>query len=139
MQIARDLMQRNVLTIPASMPFAEIVRLIVVAGIHGAPVIDEKGAVVGLISVMDLLRASDQAHDDEQDEGEDSDPGVQLCSATAIELASPEPTWVTPETPAGEVAQLMRDAGIHRVLVGTGGRLEGIVTAFDLLRAVPIS
>lgn len=137
MQIVRDLMERNVLTIPASMPFDEIVRLVVVAGIHGAPVIDEKGAVVGLISVMDLLRASDQAHDDDQDEGEGSDPGAELSSATAIELASPEPTWVSPDTPAGEVARLMRDAGIHRVLVGTRGRLEGIVTAFDLLRAVP--
>jgi len=139
MQLARDLMERNVLTIPANMAFADIVRLIVVAGIHGAPVIDEKGDIVGLISVMDLLRASDQAHDDEHDEGEGSAPGAQLGSATAMELATPESTWVSPETPAGEVARLMRDSGIHRVLVGTRGRLEGIVTAFDLLRAVPIS
>lgn len=137
MQNARDLMEVNVLTIPANMPLAEIVRLIVVAGIHGAPVIDGSGAVVGLISVMDLLRASDQAHDDDHDEGESSDPEAQLCSRTAIQLSSPA-TWVSPETPAGDVARLMRGTGIHRVLVGTEGRLEGIVTAFDLLRAVPI-
>jgi CBS domain-containing protein len=132
-------MQRNVLTIPASTPFSEIVRLLVVAGIHGAPVLDEHGAVVGLISVMDLLRASDQSHDDEQDDGEGATPGTQLCSATARELASPELTWVSPETPAGEVARVMRDEGIHRVLVGSPGSLDGIVTAFDLLRAVPVT
>lgn len=137
MQIARDLMERNVLTIAARMPFSEIVHLLVVAGIHGAPVVDENGAVIGVISVMDLLRASDQANDDERDEGEGADPGAQLRVATAIDLASPIATWVPPETPAGEVARLMREEGIHRVLVGVEGRLEGILSAYDLLRAVP--
>jgi CBS domain-containing protein len=138
MQIVRDLMERNVLTIPATMPFTEIVHLIVVAGVHGAPVIDDQGTVVGVISAMDLLRATEQAFDDERDEGEGSDPLAQLRSTTAIKLASPEPTWTSPETPAGELARLMRDGGIHRVLVGSQGRLDGIVTAFDLLRVVPV-
>jgi CBS domain-containing protein len=129
-------MERNTLTIPSTMPFPEIVRLLVVAGIHGAPVVDEQGAIIGMVSAMDLLRASDQAHDDERDEGEGNDPLEQLSIATALELASPEPIWVAPEAPAGDVARLMHREGIHRVLVGADGRLEGILTAFDLLRAV---
>jgi CBS domain-containing protein len=134
---ARDLMEPNALTIPATMPFSEIVHLLVVAGIHGAPVVDDRGAIVGMISTMDLLRASDQANDDEQDEGEGSDPVAELAAATAGDLASPEPMWVSPDMPARELARLMRDEGLHRVLVGTDGHLEGIVTPFDLLRAVP--
>jgi CBS domain-containing protein len=139
MPTARDLMERNALTVPASMPYPEIVRLLVVAGVHGAPVVDEHGAIVGVISVMDLLRAGDQAHDDDRDEGEDGedgDPTDQLLSTTAMQLASPDPTWVSGDASAAEVARLMRDEGIHRVLVGTDGRLEGIVTPFDLLRVV---
>ena len=31
----------------------------------------------------------------------------------------------------------MQETGSHRALVGSDGRLEGIVTAFDLLRLVP--
>ena len=139
MQIVRDVMKVDVLTVPAAMPFTDVLHLIVVAGIHGAPVIDDRGAVVGVISAMDLLRATEQAYDDERDDGEGSDPEGELRSTTAIELASPDPTWVTPETSLGEVARLMRSAGTHRVLVGSGGRLEGIVTAFDLLCAVPAS
>jgi CBS domain-containing protein len=137
MMNARDLMERNALTIPAAMPFTEIVHLLVVAGIHGAPVVDDGGAIVGVISAMDLLRATDQANDDEQDEGEGSDPLADLASATARDLASPEPVWVSPDMPAVEVARLMREEGLHRVLVGSDGRLQGIVTPFDLLRAVP--
>jgi CBS domain-containing protein len=137
MQTARDLMQRDVLTIPAAMPFTEIVHLVVVAEVHGAPVIDETGAVVGVISAMDLLRATEQAYDDERDEGEGADPLEHLRSSTASRLASPEPTWVAPDTPAADIARLMRETGAHRVLVGAAGRLEGILTAFDLLRLVP--
>ena len=137
MPTARDLMERNALTIPATMRFTEVVRLLVVTGIHGAPVVDEHGAILGVISAMDLLRATDQTFDDERDEGEGADPVAQLLDATALELATPEPTWVTPETPAADVARLMREGGTHRVLVGRDGQLEGIVTSFDLLRAVP--
>lgn len=137
MQTARDLMQRNALIVPASMPFAEIVHLFVMTGIHGAPVIDGNGAVVGTISALDLLRETDQALDDERDEGEGSDPVNQLQTTTAAELASPEATWVSPDTPIGQVARTMREEGIQRVLVGTDGRLEGILTPNDLLAAVP--
>lgn len=132
MPIVRDVMQRDVLTIPAAMPFAEILRVMVVAAVHGAPVIDENGKVVGMLSAMDLLRATEQAYDDERDEGEGADPLAQLRQATARQLASPEPAWVRPDAPLADVARLMKDTGSHRVLVGADGRLDGIVTAFDL-------
>lgn len=139
MQTVRDLMKSDVLTVPQDMPFSELVRLIVVAGVHAVPVIDEQGTVVGVLSAMDLLRATEQAFDDERDEDEGDDPVAQLRLATAMKLASPEPTWVAPETSIGDVARLMRETGCHRVLVGTRARLEGIVTAFDLLAVVPSS
>ncbi len=136
MQIVRDLMQREVLTLPAAMPFTEAMHLIGVAGVHGAPVLDDKGAVIGVLSAMDLLRATEQAYDDERDDGEGSDPLAQLRSSTAQRLANPDPTWVSPDASIAEVARVMRETGCHRVLVGADGRLEGIVTAFDLLGAV---
>lgn len=129
--VARDLMERNTLTIPAAMPLLEIQHLFVVAGIYGAPVIDAQGAVVGVISAIDLLRAADQALDEDIDPGESV--GQEL---TAVDIASPDPVWVSPSTPVDRVAELMRRERIHRVLVGEGGSLEGILTTFDLLQQV---
>lgn len=136
MQLVRDLMKRDVLTIPKDMAFAEIVHLVVVAGVHGAPVVDDRGFVVGVISAMDLLRATEQAYDDDRDEDEGADPLSRLRSCTAIELATPEPAWVSADAPVSEVARLMREHGAHRMLVGSSEHLEGIVTAFDLLGAI---
>jgi predicted transcriptional regulator len=88
--VARDLMERNTLRIPAAMPLAEIQHLFVVAGICGAPVIDATGAMIGVISAIDLLRVADQALDEDIDPGE---PVVQdrRSALTAQDIASPEP------------------------------------------------
>jgi len=131
---ARDLMERNVLTIPAAMSLREIQHLFVVGGCHGAPVVDDAGNVLGIVSAMDLLRAADQAYDEDRDPGEDQD--FDVSTLTATELATPEPAWVEVDASALEIAELMQRAGIHRVLVRQDGRLVGIVSAWDLCRAV---
>jgi CBS domain-containing protein len=133
--LARDLMERNILRIPAAMPLAEIQHLFVVAGVYGAPVIDPRGAVVGVISAIDLLRAADQALDEDLDPGE-SMRELRSDALTAENIASPHPVWVSPNTPIDRVAQLMQRERIHRVLVGEGGRLEGMLTTFSLLEKV---
>ncbi len=132
--IARDLMEPNVLTIPADMRFRDVQHLLVEAGCLGAPVVDERGVVVGVVSAMDLLRAADQAYDEDLDPEEQDEPG--LGEVTAADLANPEPTWVAPDAPADRIAQVMREHGLHRVLVGAPDQLLGVVSAVDLLRAV---
>lgn len=133
--VVRDLMERNILSIPAAMPLAEIQHLFVVAGIYGAPVIDVTGVVVGVISAIDLLRAADQVLDEDIDPGESVEKDLR-SAPIALDIASPDPIWVSPTTPVDRVAQLMQRERIHRVLVGEGGKLEGILTTFDLLERV---
>ncbi|HSK03645.1 MAG TPA: CBS domain-containing protein [Kofleriaceae bacterium] len=134
--LARDLMETQVLTIPAEMRFLEIQHLFVVAQVYGAPVVDAGGKVVGLLSAIDLLGAADQAFDEDADAGEPQDLAARLEALTATDLASPDVVWVSPEMPVDRVAELMGREGIHRVLVGEDGQLLGILTTFDLLQAV---
>jgi len=129
-RVARDLMEPNVLTIPADMRFRELQHLLVETGCHGAPVVDDRGTVLGVVSAMDLLRAADQAYDDDLDPGEGEEPDIGAM--TALDLATPDPVWVAPDASAEHIAQLMREHGIHRVLVGVDGKLAGIVSALDL-------
>jgi len=144
---ASDLMQPDPLTLAPATPFLEIVRLFVQGHISGAPVVDEQGTVLGVISMTDLLRAVDQACDEDIDveptPAESSSLAARppelperLDVLSAIELASPDVVWVSLDTPLAAVAHLMRSSGIHRVLVGDAGRLAGLLTAFDLLGAI---
>ena len=52
------------------------------------------------------------------------------------EIMRPEPIVVAPEDTLGEVAETMRAHDVGSVLVASYGRLIGILTSRDLLRAV---
>jgi CBS domain-containing protein len=110
--------------------------LLVHAAISGAPVVASSGEVIGVLSATDVLRALGEALDEDRDEGEPDDVLERFEAITAADIATPEVVWVSPDASASHVAQVMRSEGIHRVLVGSDRRLEGILTAFDLLRIV---
>lgn len=128
-------MQTPVITVPPDMSFLDVQELFVEANIDGAPVVDERGTVIGIVTSTDLLRTLDQVSDDEIDPGPD-DLTTGLGDVTARDMATPEVVWVTPDTLIRDVARRMRDEGIHRVLVGEDGKLQGILSAFDLLRVI---
>lgn len=54
----------------------------------------------------------------------------------ASELMTRTVCSVEPETPARDAAEYMLRAGVHRVLVSDRGKLVGVVTTTDLVKAV---
>lgn len=107
-----EIMTPEVLTVPPTMPVRELSALLRERRITGAPVVDEAGRVVGVVSEFDLL----------------SRPG-----ATAGDLMSRTVISVGPEADLDEVRRLFVDARIRRVPVLAAGRLVGIVSRGDLL------
>jgi CBS domain-containing protein len=151
---ARDLMQADVISVNPETPLLELHRLFVEEEINGAPVVDDGGDVVGVISSMDLLRAVldryetgsatnaaayfreaspysgpdwSTAPDDFQD---------RLRDLTVEEAMIRELVTVPPTATLAEIAGVMRKQRIHRVLVIEDGDLVGILTTYDLLRAL---
>lgn len=63
---------------------------------------------------------------------------ARVQHVTAGDAMTRELVTVTPEMSAYDVAETMRRHRIHRVLVCSGGTLCGVITTFDLLRAIPV-
>jgi CBS domain-containing protein len=147
---ARDVMQTHVITVDPELPLLDAHRLFVEEEIHGAPVVDETGRVLGIVSSADLLRAVDD------EEGSSTGRAAGYLRELLDEAASPGPllsselstrlqavtvgdvmtaggVTVTPDTGIDEVASCLRRHRIHRVPVVSGGVLEGIITTFDLI------
>jgi len=129
-------MHANAVTVPAQEPVLEVLHLLVVAGIGGVPVVGTRGEVVGVLSASDVLRAVEQVCDEDRDAGEHAGVRDSLQTLTAGDIATPDVVWVSPTTSAAQVSEIMRAEGIHRVLVGSSDSLVGILTSFDLLRAI---
>ena len=62
MPLARDVMQTHLVTVEPELPLVDVHRLFVEEEITGAPVVDETGRLLGVISSTDLLRAVDEEH-----------------------------------------------------------------------------
>jgi predicted transcriptional regulator len=60
----KDVMQREVLAVDADWPLDKLAGFLVDNSISGAPVTDEKGGLVGVVSLTDLVRHSSMTEKD---------------------------------------------------------------------------
>lgn len=117
----RDIMTREVVSLASDAPLEMAAWRLASEAVSGAPVRDVRGNLIGVLSKSDLVDLM-------------REPG----DATLVEHAMTPAVWaVHPDSPALEAVELMVQKCIHRVLVIRGpGKLEGIVTAMDVMRAM---
>lgn len=144
---ALDIMQKDVVTVSADLPLIDVHRLFITDEIHGAPVVDEAGEVLGVISSADLLRAV--AEEPRSVEGdylreliEFSDPDWtfmpadarnRISGVRASDVMTCDVVQVPPDAPVAEIARALCENRVHRVLVMDESRLVGIISTFDLV------
>jgi CBS-domain-containing membrane protein len=139
---AADLMSRDIIALPASLSLRAAAHELIRAGISGAPVVDESGRCLGVLSQTDLVRFLDKAGSatltpagvfaDWQMVGLDDLPGDEVTS-----YMTPGAITASPQTPVAELAGLMADSHIHRVLIAdVSGKVVGIVSSLDILKAL---
>ena len=141
---ASDVMSRDVVMIPQEMSLRAAAHLLWQARISGAPVVDEELRCVGVLSSTDFVHwaeggcpasvafASEGAVTDWEVVGVDVLPTDEVRGHM-----NPLPVTAAPGTPVAELARLMTDAHIHRLIVVDGtGRPVGVVSSSDILAAV---
>jgi CBS domain-containing protein len=141
---ARDLMTPGVVTVPPETPVHAVARLLAERGISAVPVLDEAGAVLGVVTEADLIRRLAGEEDRPRgwlarlfaDPGAEADRYARTHGLTAADVMTQELVAVEPGATAAQVAHLMEDRGVRRVLVLETGRLRGVVSRADLLRAL---
>jgi CBS domain-containing protein len=142
---ARDVMTRDVVSVASDTPMRKIAALLVEKRISGVPVVDGSGAPIGMVSEGDLIGRSEAEREARQDwwlmtlaEGEAVNPEflASLSYPTARDMMSTPVISIAEETSLGEIAELLTTHRIKRVPVVCDGRLVGIVSRADLVRAL---
>jgi CBS domain-containing protein len=113
------LIKRDVVCVSGSLGCAEAMTLFLERGISGAPVVDDEGRPLGMLTRSDLLRAAI--------DGATRAP----VAATMMPIA-----FVLEENdPLSRAAALMAVEGVqHLPVIGDYGRVVGMVSAFDITR-----
>ena len=140
-------MTRDVVTVSPSTSLKALGRILEEHHITGAPVVDDDGRIVGIVSQTDILFSQLAT----QIGNESYDDIFDLFSASAEAAGSVRhrraPRWVedimtkrvvvaSEEMSVFELSSLLAEKGIHRIPVAREGKLVGIVSALDLLRAL---
>ncbi len=149
----KDVMQSEVMAVDADWPLDKLAGFLVDNSISGAPVTDEKGELVGVVSLTDLVRHSSMT---EKDTETASTHDVYLYELErhmsheelrvfhtqyespiqVREIMTPMIFKVSEEDSLQDVAATMLKGRIHRVFVTRGSTLTGIVTALDMLQVI---
>jgi CBS domain-containing protein len=141
---ARDVMVTPVVTVKPSASVKEVAQLLLEKRISAVPVVDEEGKVVGIVSEGDLMHRSEAGTTLRRSwwlTGLTSEEtlAAEYVKAHASKVADVMTSKVIaagPDAPLHELAALMETNAIKRVPIVENGRLVGIVSRANLLRAV---
>jgi CBS domain-containing protein len=148
---AADLMTPDPVSIEAGASLHEAIALLTDRGYSAAPVIDEAGRPLGVLSRTDIVTYDREKEDhvpteheyfDEADRttqsGEKFRKGFQVVDVDRTEvrdIMTPLVFTVPLEMPAAEVVREMLERRVHRLfVVDEGGILVGVISALDVLR-----
>lgn len=140
--LAQDVMSSDVVTVPEGATVLDAVKLLINNGVSGLPVVDAKGAFVGIITEFDVIRLV-LGGEGTADLQASWDKGEGLTEAQAQALARPiadlmtrQALAATESTSLREIADLVVRHQIKSVPVLRDGAVVGMVSRADLVKAL---
>ena len=138
-------MNPDVVCARPEMTVADVSKLLALRKVSGAPVVDDHGHILGVVSQSDLVRhsservsaaASGRFYSSEPDYQPLGDVPVDLSDTPIEEIMSRRVVTVSRETGVAVAANIMRERAIHRLIVTDRSRVVGVISSHDLLRVV---
>ena len=136
---AKDIMTRHVITVPETGTVRDVVSALLNHGISAVPVIDTSGKLVGIVSEGDLM------HPRRRrswwlalfiDADELALEFVKEHSRPVSDIMTRNVVTAEPETTLVDIAKLLEKNAIERVPIVDKGKLVGIVSRANLVRAL---
>lgn len=142
--LARDIMTTDVCTLSPNASVLEAAKLLVERRISGAPVVDGEGRVIGIVSEGDLIRRAELGTEKEWSGWREFLMAKRTLAhefirshATRVADIMTAPVWtVTESRTLADLAELFEKKNIRRAPVVRDGRLAGIVSRADMVRAL---
>ena len=149
MPSVREYMNEQPITVSPDTEVGDVARLIGRTERHGVPVVESDGRLVGIVTESDLV-LSDEEGDLHIPHYIELFGGVvfleplrrfeerlkKAFGSSARDLMTAEVDTVTPDTDMHEAGRIISTSGHNQLPVVEDGRLVGLITRADVLRAV---
>lgn len=141
---AADIMTRNVISVEADATILQAARLMLTKRISGLPVTDSSGRLVGMVTEGDFLRRGEIGTQRQRPRWIEflKGPGslateyAKAWGGRVADVMTSNVYTISEDTPVDEIVRILEKHGIKRLPVVSEGRLVGIVSRANLLRAM---
>lgn len=144
---ARDIMSQNVITINCQASVKELAKLLTDHNISGAPVVDDAGKVLAVVTESDLIDQSKKLHIPTVitildsvfylENPEKMEAEMKKIAGTKVgDICSGPPKNVGLDTPLDELATIMAEENIHTLPVMDQEKLVGIIGKTDIIKTL---
>lgn len=147
MLTAGEVMTRDVVTVKRETSIRELAEIFTTRRISSAPVVDDDGVLIGIVTESDLVEQDKSLHIPTVislfdwviylESGKKFEKELKkMTGQTVGDIFITEVETVSPTTPLSEVADLMSTRKIHAIPVVEGNRVVGIIARIDLVRTM---
>lgn len=147
MKTAADIMTREVITVPPDTTVKKLAQILTTNRISGVPVVDDSGALIGIVTESDLIDQNKKVHIPTVVSILDSFIYLEspdklehemrkIAGATVADILSEEVTTVTGDAPVDELATIMSEKSIHTLPVVSDGELIGVIGKRDIIKTI---
>jgi CBS domain-containing protein len=142
--LAKDIMTRQVHTLPVDSSIFDAAQLLLSTHVSAAPVVDASGRMVGIVSEADLVRRAELGTEHRRswllrllrDDSAVAADYIKSHARRVSDIMTSEVVTVTEDTSLGEIAELMDEHHVKRLPVVRNGRPVGIVSRANVLQGL---
>ncbi len=147
MLTAKDIMTRDVLVVKPDTSIEELSSILVKNEISGVPVVDDSGALYGIVTENDLISRNKRLHIPTVvsfldaaiylESSKKFEQEVKRLTATRVgDICSRKVVTITEDTTVIDIATIMSEKKVHLLPVLKAGKVVGIVGKRDMVKAV---
>jgi CBS domain-containing protein len=118
-------MQTELAIVNQDVTVAEAIVSLADAHVHGVPVVNRRGRLVGVLSSSDILQSAAEG------EGE-----RRFGEILVRDIMTTPPKTINPDQDVHQAAQEMLALDVHRLFVEKDGELVGVIAQSDIVRAL---
>ena len=139
----KDVMKKKVIKIKQGTSYKEVIKILLTNKISGAPVVDNKDKLIGMVSEKDLFRILypyyKSYYENPElylDLEERESKAKEIQNHKVETFMSKEVVTTTPDAPAMAAGAIMLAKGIHRLVVVEKEKVVGIITRRDIYHPI---
>ncbi|MCK5517069.1 MAG: CBS domain-containing protein [Desulfobulbaceae bacterium] len=147
MLTAKDIMTQDIISVQKETSVAELAKLLTSHNISGAPVLDDEGKVVAVVTESDLIDQSKKLHIPTVitildsvfylENPDKMEAEMKKIAASKVgEICSGPAKIVSPDTGLDEIATIMAEGNIHTIPVLDEEKLVGIIGKKDIIKTL---